>query len=33
VRNLRAAYKKLLSELEAVGLEKENIDHLIKTGY
>jgi len=32
VRNLRAAYKKLLSELEAVGLEKENIDHLIKTG-
>jgi hypothetical protein len=32
VRNLRAAYQKLLSELEAVGLEKENIDHLIKTG-
>ncbi|MFK9003016.1 hypothetical protein [Pseudomonas pergaminensis] len=31
VRNLKADYQKLLSELEAVGLEKENIDHLIKT--
>jgi len=31
VRNLKADYQKLLSELKAVGLERENIDHLIKT--
>ncbi|WP_268946223.1 hypothetical protein, partial [Pseudomonas gessardii] len=30
VRSTETAYQQLLSELEAVGLEKENIEHLIK---
>jgi hypothetical protein len=30
-KNIEAAYQQLLGELEAVGLEKENIHHLLKT--
>lgn len=30
VKNIEAAYQQLLNELEAVGLEKENIHHLLK---
>ncbi|EJN17870.1 hypothetical protein PMI36_05287 [Pseudomonas sp. GM79] len=31
IKDIETAYQQLLNELEAVGLEKENIHHLIKT--
>lgn len=31
VKNIEAAYRQLLDELETVGLERENIHHLLKT--